>query len=112
MRDEPTDRASTVAIAYLLHSDPSLPKYQPEAWDFVRGAAATIDSDFSFLGRYLFHDIIETHVLHHNIPTIPLYHAREVPEAIESVMGEHYRSDTAGEAISFLRSLWCSARWC
>lgn len=54
-----------VAITYLHHTDPSLPKYEDEAWTFVRGATATIDRDFGWTGRYLFHGIIEYHVIHH-----------------------------------------------
>ena len=27
-------------------------------------------------------------------------------------MGEHYRSNTEGGSLGFLRSLWQSARWC
>ena len=54
-----------VAITYLQHTDPSLPHYQPESWNFARGAAATIDRDFGFVGRHIFHGIIETHVVHH-----------------------------------------------
>ncbi|ATZ47341.1 hypothetical protein BCIN_02g06310 [Botrytis cinerea B05.10] len=101
-----------VAIAYLHHTDPSLPKYQPEAWTYTRGAAATIDREFGFIGHYFLHDIIETHVLHHTVPTIPHYHAREATEAIKRVMGEHYKSDTKNGALGFLGSLWQNMRWC
>jgi omega-6 fatty acid desaturase (delta-12 desaturase) len=27
-------------------------------------------------------------------------------------MGKHYRSDTRGGSLGFLKSLWTSARWC
>ena len=101
-----------VAITYLQHTDPTLPHYGPESWTFVRGAASTIDREFGFIGRSLFHGIIETHVLHHYVSTIPFYHADEASEAIKPVMGQYYRSDTAGGAVGFLRSLWTSARWC
>ncbi|KAG5456381.1 MAG: fatty acid desaturase, partial [Olpidium bornovanus] len=67
----------TVAITYLQHTDATLPHYTPEQWNFVRGAAATIDRDIGFIGRNLFHCIAETHVLHHYVSTIPFYHAEE-----------------------------------
>lgn len=105
-------RSHSVAIAYLQHTDPSLPHYQPEAWNYVRGAAATIDREFGFIGHHLFHEIIETHVLHHTVPSIPFYHAREATEGIKVVMGEHYRSDVRDGPIGFVKSLWRSARWC
>ena len=96
----------------MQHTDPSLPHYTGESWNFVRGAAATIDREFGFIGRQLFHGIIETHVLHHYISQIPFYNADEATEAIKPVMGRHYRSDTDGGPMGFLAAMWRSARWC
>ncbi|KAI7087508.1 putative delta-12 desaturase [Hortaea werneckii] len=101
-----------VAITYLQHTDPSLPHYTGSSWNFTRGAAATIDREFGFIGRHLFHGIIETHVLHHYISTIPFYHADEATEAIKPIMGQHYRSDVEGGPVGFIRALYKSARWC
>ncbi|KAL2268251.1 hypothetical protein VTJ83DRAFT_3097 [Remersonia thermophila] len=101
-----------VAITFLQHTDPSLPHYAEEEWDFVRGAAATIDREFGFIGRHLFHGIIETHVLHHYVSTIPFYNADEATEAIKPVMGQHYRSDTREGPIGFIKAMWRAARWC
>ncbi|KAL9006888.1 MAG: hypothetical protein Q9188_000343 [Gyalolechia gomerana] len=101
-----------VAITFLQHTDPTLPHYEPSSWNFARGAAATIDREFGFIGRHLFHGIIETHVLHHYISTIPFYNADEATEAIKPVMGQHYRSNVEGGPIGFLRSMWRSARMC
>jgi omega-6 fatty acid desaturase (delta-12 desaturase) len=78
----------------------------------VRGAAATIDREFGFIGRTLLHGIIETHVLHHYVSTIPFYHADEASEAIKGVMGKHYRSDTEGGSLGFIKAMWKSARMC
>ncbi len=102
----------TVAITFLQHTDPTLPHYHPETWTYTRGAAATIDRDFGFIGRHLFHGIIETHVAHHYISTIPFYHADEASEGIKKVMGKHYRSDTKGGAWGFIRAIWTSSRVC
>ena len=101
-----------MAITYLQHTDPSLPHYQPESWSFTRGAAATVDRDFGFVGRHMFHGIIETHVLHHFVSNIPFYNADEATEAIKPVMGQHYKSDTKDGPLGFLRSLWRSHRMC
>ncbi|KAK5737055.1 hypothetical protein LTR17_007016 [Elasticomyces elasticus] len=101
-----------VAITYLQHTDPSLPHYTGETWNFARGAAATIDREFGFIGRQMFHGIIETHVLHHYISTIPFYHADEATEAIKEVMGQHYRADVDGGSLGFLSALWKIARRC
>jgi len=101
-----------VAITFLQHTDPSLPHYEPEAWNFARGAAATIDREFGFIGRHLMHGIVETHVLHHLISVIPFYHADEASDAIKSVMGQHYRADVQGGSIGFLKALWRNSRMC
>jgi len=48
-----------VMITYLQHTDPALPHYRAGTWNFQRGAAATMDRDFGFIGQHLLHDIIE-----------------------------------------------------
>ncbi|KAI1437588.1 fatty acid desaturase-domain-containing protein [Xylaria sp. CBS 124048] len=101
-----------VAITFLQHTDPSLPHYTGESWNYIRGAAATIDREFGFVGRTLLHGIIETHVLHHYVSSIPFYNADEASEAIKKVMGRHYRADTKGGSIGFIKAMWTSARWC
>ncbi|KAM0257994.1 hypothetical protein ACHAQJ_004037 [Trichoderma viride] len=101
-----------VAITFLQHTDPTLPHYTSEQWNFVRGAAATIDREMGFVGRHLLHGIIETHVLHHYVSAIPFYNADEASEAIIPVMGEHYRADTKDGPIGFIRALYKSARMC
>jgi omega-6 fatty acid desaturase / acyl-lipid omega-6 desaturase (Delta-12 desaturase) len=98
-----------VAITYLHHTDPRLPHYRDKVWSFSRGAAATIDRDFGFIGRHLFHRIIETHVLHHAISTIPHYHAEEASEAMRNVMGVDYKSDMK---TNLLVALWSTQRDC
>ncbi|RYC61569.1 hypothetical protein CHU98_g4643 [Xylaria longipes] len=100
------------AITFLHHTDPSVPRYTAETWTYTRGAAATVDRDFGFIGKHIFHGIIETHVLHHYVNTIPFYHAWEASEAIKPVMRHHYRSDTRGGPFGFLRALWINMRSC
>lgn len=101
-----------VAITFLQHTDPSLPHYTAEEWNYVRGAAATIDREMGFIGRQLLHGIVETHVLHHYVSTIPFYNADEASDAIRPIMGKHYRSDTRGGFFGFLGAMWRSARMC
>ena len=48
-----------VLVTYLQHTDPALPHYRAGAWNFQRGAAATIDRDFGFIGQHIFHDILK-----------------------------------------------------
>lgn len=92
-----------VAITYLQHTDPALPYYQTSSWNFLRGAASTVDRDFGFIGRFFFHGAIDFHVLHHHASRIPFYHAVEANDAIKKVMGSHYQSDRKSP---FLWAFW------
>ncbi|KAH6712203.1 oleate delta-12 desaturase [Leptodontidium sp. MPI-SDFR-AT-0119] len=82
-----------LTITFLQHTDMSLPYYPNKTWSFLRGCASTIDRDFGFIGRNLFHGAIEYHVLHHHVCRIPFYHAKEASNAIQAVMKSHYKSD-------------------
>ncbi|KAF2801005.1 oleate delta-12 desaturase [Melanomma pulvis-pyrius CBS 109.77] len=101
-----------VAITYLQHTDATLPHYDSKSWTSIRGAAATIDRDLGFVGRHIFHGIAEMHVLHHYVSVIPFYHAGKASEAIIPVMGPHYRSNTKGGPIGFVKALWTNFRLC
>jgi omega-6 fatty acid desaturase (delta-12 desaturase) len=97
-----------VFITFLQHSDPKMAHYEAHQWNFARGAAATIDREFGFIGPFFFHDIIETHVLHHYCSRIPFYNAREASDAIKKVMGKHYMFSDE----NMWKALWKSGRWC
>lgn len=97
-----------VHITYLQHTDPKVPHYDAANWNFQRGAMATIDRNFGFIGQHIFHDIIETHVLHHFVSRIPFYNGRKGTEALKKVLGDHYVSDDS----NFLTSLYRVARQC
>lgn len=97
-----------VFITFLQHLDARLAHLDDSQWTFARGAATTIDRNFGFIGQHLFHDIIETHVLHHYVSRIPFYNAREATEAIKKVMGIHYKHSDD----SMWWSLWETVRMC
>ncbi|PKS05394.1 hypothetical protein jhhlp_008770 [Lomentospora prolificans] len=96
-----------VAITYLHHTHPDLPHFDAENWSYVKGSLATVDRDFGFIGRYLFHGIIETHVVHHLFARIPFYYADEATEAIKPILGDLYHCDH-----SFLDQLWPTFNEC
>lgn len=77
-------------ITYLHHTDPKLPKYTAESWTFVRGATATMDRNFGFLGEHIMHNISSDHVTHHLFSTIPHYYCRTASKAIIPLLGNHY----------------------
>ena len=113
---------ATVAITYLHHTHPDLPHYDAKHWTFVKGSLATVDRDFGFIGRNLFHGIIETHVVHHLfsyvsfvfqatiadiLRRIPFYYADEATEAIKPVLGNLYHCES-----SFISKLQPTFREC
>jgi fatty acid desaturase len=54
-----------VAITFLHHTHPELPRYDAEAWTFLRGALATVDRNLGWAGKHLLHNIADYHVIHH-----------------------------------------------
>ncbi|KAK4187161.1 fatty acid desaturase-domain-containing protein [Podospora australis] len=97
-----------VAITYLHHTHPDVHHFDAESWTFVKGALATVDRDFGFIGKHFFHNIIDHHVIHHLFPRIPFYYAEEATEAIKPVVGAHYHREDS----SFLGQLWFSFTNC
>ncbi|KAM3478911.1 hypothetical protein MY8738_005730 [Beauveria namnaoensis] len=97
-----------VAITYLHHTHVDVPHFEAEHWTFVKGALATVDRDFGFIGRHLFHGIIEHHVVHHLFPRIPFYYAEEATDALKPVLGDLYHRDDR----SFLGQLWSNFTQC
>ncbi|KAL4778665.1 fatty acid desaturase-domain-containing protein [Aspergillus varians] len=84
-----------VTITYLQHTHPSVPRYEHGTWTFTQGALCTVDRDTGILGRYFFHRVMETHVVHHFFPKIPFYYADEATQAIIPLLGHHYHYETA-----------------
>ncbi|KAJ7487804.1 fatty acid desaturase-domain-containing protein [Mycena latifolia] len=79
-----------VLITFLQHSDPLVPHYRAEMFNFQRGALCTMDRSLlgdlgpvmGWLGAHATHGISETHVLHHVTSKIPHYHAWEATYAL------------------------------
>ncbi|WVZ81271.1 hypothetical protein U9M48_028664 [Paspalum notatum var. saurae] len=82
-----------VLVTYLQHTDPAVPRYGGREWDWLRGALATVDRDYGAVLNSAFHNITDTHVVHHLFPSMPHYHAAEATRAIRPVLGENYRFD-------------------
>ncbi|KAL6706263.1 hypothetical protein ACN47E_005553 [Coniothyrium glycines] len=97
-----------VAITYLHHTHPEAPHYEADQWTFVKGAASTVDREFGFIGRHIFHGIIEYHVVHHMFPRIPFYHAEEATWAIAPILGDKYIE----QRTNFFADLWESFTTC
>jgi len=91
----------------LHHTDPEIPHYSHEAWDWLLGALTTVDRDYG-VWDWFHHDIGSTHVLHHLFSKIPHYHAREASEAIKPLLGDYYNESKE----SILGSLWKVTKYC
>ncbi|RIA97461.1 delta-12 fatty acid desaturase [Glomus cerebriforme] len=92
-----------VLITFLQHTDPKLPHYRENQWNFVRGAACTVDRHIGFLDS-IFHKITSTHVAHHLFSTMPHYHAEEATNHLEKVLGHYYIFDDT----PIFKALWRS----
>ncbi|KAJ4360484.1 uncharacterized protein N0V89_001049 [Didymosphaeria variabile] len=97
-----------VAITYLHHTHEKAPHYDADSWTFVQGAMSTVDREFGFIGKHIFHGIVEYHVVHHLFPRIPFYHAEEATEAIRSLLGDKYIE----QRTNFMADLWTAFTTC
>ena len=96
-----------VLITYLQHTHPALPHYDSSEWDWLRGALSTVDRDYGFLNK-VFHNITDTHVVHHLFSTMPHYNAMEATKAVKPLLGEYYRLDTT----PVFEAMWREAKEC
>ncbi|XP_047316725.1 delta(12) acyl-lipid conjugase (11E,13E-forming)-like isoform X1 [Impatiens glandulifera] len=99
--------AFIVTITFLQHTHPTLPRYDLSEWDWLRGALATVDRDYGILNK-VFHNVTDTHYVHHLFSTMPHYHAKEATEAVKPILGEYYKFDST----SFLSAMWREASQC
>ncbi|CEG69824.1 Putative Delta-12-fatty acid desaturase [Rhizopus microsporus] len=99
-----------VLITYLQHTDPRLPHYRENVWNFQRGAALTVDRSFGAIIDYFHHHIADTHVAHHFFSTMPHYHAEEATAHIKKALGKHYQCDYTPIPIA-LWKVWKSCRF-
>ncbi|KAJ6587373.1 fatty acid desaturase-domain-containing protein [Mycena sp. CBHHK59/15] len=82
-----------VMITYLHHTDPIIPHFRGKQWNFQRGAAATVDRSWPFLGwqgRFFLHDVARYHVIHHFFPKMPFYHGEKATIALKALIGDYY----------------------
>ncbi|XP_051141576.1 delta(12)-fatty-acid desaturase FAD2-like [Andrographis paniculata] len=96
-----------VLITYLQHTHPALPHYDSSEWDWLRGVLVTVDRDYGILNK-VFHNITDTHVLHHIFWSVPHYHAMEATRAIKPILGEYYQFD----GMPFYKAIWREAKEC
>uniref|UniRef100_A0A3Q7J9J3 Fatty acid desaturase domain-containing protein n=1 Tax=Solanum lycopersicum TaxID=4081 RepID=A0A3Q7J9J3_SOLLC len=99
--------SDVVLITLMHHTHSSLPHYDSSEWDHLRGALATVDRDYGLLNK-VFHNVTDTHVLHHIFSYISHYHAMEATKAIKPLLGEYYKYDDT----PILKAMWRDTKEC
>lgn len=89
-------------VTFLHHTDPEIPWYRGEDWNFLKGALSTIDRDYGWVNDI--HHNIGTHVVHHLFSSIPHYHLLKATEAIKPVLGSYYRKGEVPILSAFKQS--------
>lgn len=89
-------------VTFLHHTEPDIPWYRGDDWNFLKGALSTIDRDYGIFNS-IHHDI-GTHVAHHLFLNMPHYHLKAATEAIKPVLGEYYRESREPISRAFVRS--------
>lgn len=62
------EKKNAVAITYLHHTHPDNQHFEADRWNYTDGALETVDRPFGFIGKHIFHGIIDCHVVHHLFP--------------------------------------------
>ncbi|KAG5569060.1 hypothetical protein H5410_058826 [Solanum commersonii] len=96
-----------VLITLMHHTHASLPHYDSSEWDYLRGALATVDRDYGILNK-VFHNVTDTHVLHHIFSYISHYHAMEATNAIKPLLGDYYQVDDT----PIIKAMWRDTKEC
>ena len=78
---------------WLQHSDETVPHYDEQAWDWMKGALGTIDRNYPNFINTLHYNIGSTHVLHHLFSYLPHYNAYEATLYLKQFLGDAYRYD-------------------
>lgn len=98
-------------ITYTQHSDLRIPHYTHENWTFVRGALATVDRNYGPVLNSWFHNINNSHVVHHLFSQMPFYHAIVVTQKhIKDILGHMYLEDD-GPLVYSLCKTWTECRY-
>jgi omega-6 fatty acid desaturase (delta-12 desaturase) len=59
-----------VLITYLQHTDPKLPHYRENIWNFQHGAALTVDRAYGTIINYFHYHTSDTYVAHYFFYTV------------------------------------------
>ncbi|KAJ7170727.1 delta-12 fatty acid desaturase [Mycena crocata] len=94
-----------VALTYLHHSDPTIPHYRRQEWNFLRGAVSTVDRPLlGWAGRFFLKNVSHDHIAHHLFSSIPFYNQPEVTDRIKPVLQNYYNYDSTNTFRALYRT--------
>ncbi|KAG0029781.1 linoleoyl-CoA desaturase activity protein [Podila clonocystis] len=99
-----------VCITYLQHTDPKVPHFRDQAWNFQRGAACTVDRSFGAVVNHLHHHISATHQCHHMFTQMPFYNAVEATKYLKKKLGKYYIYDETPIMQALIRN-WTECKF-
>lgn len=82
-----------VLITFLQHTHPMIPHFRRSSWNFVKGAASTVDRSYGWVLDHFMHHIQDSHVAHHMFSTMPFYNAVKATPYIKKALGPLYFED-------------------
>jgi len=91
-----------VVVTFLQHSDPRVPHYDEEDnFNFVKGAIATVDRDYSAILNNMMHHITDAHLVHHLFSRMAFYNAKKATPYVRKLLGKHYIFDDRNLFVQF-----------
>ncbi|KAK1222246.1 hypothetical protein PQX77_014879 [Marasmius sp. AFHP31] len=94
-----------VMLTYLHHTDPTIPYYRKNEWNFLRGALATVDRPLlGWAGRFFLHNVSHDHIAHHLFSSTPFYNQPQITAHLKKVLGDDYNYDSTNTFRALYRS--------
>ncbi|KAI1311537.1 linoleoyl-CoA desaturase activity protein [Mortierella claussenii] len=93
-----------VCLTYLQHTDPMVPHFRDNVWNFQRGAACTVDRSFGKIVDHFHHHICDSHQCHHMFSQMPFYNAVEATKYLKAKLGKYYLYDDTPIAKALYRN--------
>lgn len=89
-------------ITFLQHTEDDVPHYDEKAWNWFKGALATVDRNWPGWIDHLQYHIGTTHVVHHLFHELPHYNAVEANVHAKKILANLYNSDKKNVAKAML----------
>ena len=97
-----------VLYTLLHHTSESVPRYDSDTWEFVKGALCTIDrpQGYGAVINSMHHEIGSTHVVHHLFSRLPHFNAAEASQILSTYLVKKYPGVYRKDDSWFLRAFF------